>query len=221
MSRLLTKGGIVPGTLTNLKTRDKVSFMFNPFEYTISKSARYEVTTVTGQNMGKTSFQSGQPINISLNLYFDTSDTYNNGRFENVRNYTKLLWHMIYVDESSRNKEDKKGIPPRVEFQWGDNYFEGVITQLSEKLTLFSETGTPLRSEVSVSMQQHDDDKLTKAQAQPRWVTTAPSTSTFRSGERLDQISNSNGSSRPMREIASRNGIDNPLKVLAGFILRR
>jgi len=219
MSSLLTKGGLVPGTIKNLNTSDKVSFMFNPFEYTISKSAKYEVTPVTGQNMGETSFQYGEPISISLNLYFDTTDTYSNGQYDNVRDYTELLWHMIYVDEDSRDADDNKGKPPRVEFEWGDNYFEGVVTKLSEKLTLFSETGTPLRAEVTIDMQQHDDSALTAAQAQPDWITTAPKTSTFNAGTRLDLINAVSGTSSGMRDVAEANGIDDPLNIPNGMDL--
>jgi len=218
MSSLLTKGGLVPGTIKNLQSNDIVSFMFNPFEYTISKSAKYEVTPVTGQNMGQTSFQHGEPISISLNLYFDTTDTYSSGQYDNVRDYTKLLWHMIYVVEDTR-EEDLKGKPPRVEFKWGEFYFEGVVTKLSEKLTLFSETGTPLRSEVTVDLQQHDDDSLTAAQAQPEWTTTAPKTSTFSAGDRLDLINAASGTSSGMREVAEANGIDNPLNIPNGMDL--
>ncbi len=217
MASLLTKGGLVPATLTNCITNDVVSFMFNPFEYTITKTASYDVTTVTGQNMGEVSFKSGAPITISLTLYFDSLDSQTSptATHKNVRDYTELLWHMIYVDEDTR-EEDLKGKPPKVEFEWGEVYFVGVVTKVSEKLTLFSETGTPLRAEVTVDLQQHDDEILTAAQAQPEWKTTAPKTSTFNAGTRLDLINMTSGTSAAMREIAEANNIDNPLNIPNG-----
>lgn len=228
MSNLLTKGGLVPGKLINkakyTSTSDPTSqsegivfFMFNPYEYTIAKDASYTVTPVKGQNMGETSFDNGEPIKITLNLYFDSTDTLNNGDFKSVREYTKPLWHMIYIDENSRDTDkDKKGKPPRVEFRWGTYKFEGVVTNLTEKLTLFAEDGTPLRAEVSVTLQQHDDDKVTTSQVQSSWVTTAPKTSTLKAGDRLDLINAVSGTSSGMREVAAANGIDNPLNIPNG-----
>lgn len=217
VSSLLTKGGLKPGTITNLGNNKKVNFMFNPFEYTISKSSTWNETTVTGRNVPLVSFQSGAAMTLSLKLYFDTQDTRtSSGTFTNVRNHTLNLWAMMMIDEDNVNSVSGKSEPPAVAFEWGELYFKAVITRLTEKISLFSETGTPLRSELDITLQQYFDPNDTPPQVpdQPTWTSTAPKTSTLKLGDRLDNIAASSGTT--MRQLASSNNIDNPLRVTPG-----
>jgi len=231
MSTLLTKGGLTPGTITNLSDTSKVvKFMFNPFEYTISKSTTWNETTVTGRNVPLVSFASGSPMTLDLNLYFDTLDTRtDSGTYTSVRDHTLNLWAMMMVDTSNVNTTSQKSEPPAVAFEWGSVYFKAVVTTLTEKLTLFSETGTPLRAEMTVKLQQYFDPDDTEPQvpSQPTWTTTAPKTSTFTAGTRLDLIGAFKGSvtkaidtgvdaAKTMRSIAEGNNIDDPLNIPSG-----
>lgn len=231
MSELLTKGGLTPGTITNLNDTSKVvKFMFNPFEYTIAKSTTWNETIVTGRNVPLVSFQQGSPMTLSLTLYFDTLDTRtDSGTHTSVRDHTLNLWALMMVDEDNTNQTSGKSEPPPVAFEWGDVYFKSVITNLSEKLTLFSETGTPLRAEMTVKLQQYFDPNDTPPQipSQPTWTTTAPKTSTFSAGMRLDLIGAFKGTvtkaietgqdaAQGMRDVAEKNNIDDPLNVPSG-----
>jgi Contractile injection system tube protein len=220
MSSLLTKGGLTPGTIKNLTdTSKEVTFMFNPFEYSISKSTTWNETTVTGRNVPLMSFQSGTPMSLDLTLYFDTLDTRtSSGSYTSVRDHTLNLWALMMVDESNVNTTSGKSEPPAVAFEWGDVYFKAVVTSLTEKLTLFSETGIPLRAEMTVKLQQYFDPDDTEPQvpSQPTWTTTAPKTSTFTAGTRLDLIAAFSGTAQSMRKIATDNNIDDPLNIPSG-----
>lgn len=220
MSTLLTKGGLTPGTIKNLTdTSKEVTFMFNPFEYTINKSTTWNETTVTGRNVPLMSFQSGSPMSLDLTLHFDTLDTRTtSGSYTSVRDHTLNLWALMMVDESNVNATSGKSEPPAVAFEWGDVYFKSVVMSLTEKLTLFSETGTPLRAEMTVKLQQYFDPDDTDPQipSQPTWETTAPKTSTFTAGTRLDLVAAFSGTAQSMRKIATDNNIDDPLNIPSG-----
>ena len=65
----LTKGGLAPATLTNLDTNEIVNFMFNPFEYTLSKRNTWQDKPLTGQNLPYINFQQGGAITLKLTLH--------------------------------------------------------------------------------------------------------------------------------------------------------
>jgi hypothetical protein len=223
MTTLLTKGGLTPGTISTIKKSGstpeiEVKFMFNPSDYTLTKSSTFNETTVEGRNVPLVSFQSGSPMTLNLTLFFDTLDTRtDSGTYTSVRDYTFFLWKMMMIDTSVVHAVTKKSEPPPVEFNWGNVNFKAVITSLTEKLTLFSETGTPLRAEMTVALQQFFDPDATPPQdpTQPTWTTTAPKTSTFTAGLRLDLVAAATAKAS-MRAIAAANNIDNPLNIPNG-----
>ena len=164
MSTLLTKGGLTPGKIIDLNDNAEVNFMFNPFEYTLSKSTSWNKTDQPGDNVPETTYKSGSPTTLSMTLYFDTLDTRTeSGTYTSVRDHTLNLWKMMMIDETDENTESGKSEPPIVAFEWGEMYFKSVIKSITEKLTLFSETGTPLRAEISLSLEQFFDPADTPA----------------------------------------------------------
>jgi hypothetical protein len=149
----LTKGGLAPATLTNLDTNEVVNFMFNPFEYTLSKSNTWQDKPVTGQNLPYVNFQQGGAITLKLTLHFDSQ-----AAGSDVRTYTDKLWKMVLVNESKVDAKTGKGQPPPVVFDWGKLHFKAIITSLSQKFTLFTETGIPLRCTVDIDLRQYLDE---------------------------------------------------------------
>ncbi len=145
----LTKGGLAPATLTNLDTNDIVNFMFNPFEYTLTKRNTWQDKPVTGQNLPYINFQQGGAITLKLTLHFDSQPT-----GADVRTYTEKLWKMVLINEAKVDAKTGKGQPPPVVFDWGKLHFKAVITNLTQHFTLFTETGIPLRCTVDVDLQQ-------------------------------------------------------------------
>jgi Contractile injection system tube protein len=213
----VTRGGLNPATLTNLVTNEVVHFMFNPFEYSITKSNSWTPNSVVGLNLPKLQFHEGQAQSLSLTLHFDSQ-----AGGTDVRAYSAPLWTMMMIDTNRRNSESGKSEPPPVKFKWARLEFKAVITSMTEKITLFSETGVPLRCSVDVSLQQYiDDSDIPPQVAQQSGGATAQQTTTVTEGTRPDHIAAQNGGDPTnQRKIMADNNIDNPLNIPSGTNLR-
>ena len=134
-----------------------IECMFNPKEYTFTKQNSWQPAKTKGTNVPPLEFTSGNPATLQLQLMFDTYDTGADVRSE----YTDKIFELTHVDPKLINKKSKKGRPPIVRFHWGSAWlFEAVITNLTQKFTLFTETGTPVRAILDVTFSQVKDAKL-------------------------------------------------------------
>jgi nucleoid-associated protein YgaU len=104
---------------------------------------------------------------------------------------------------------------------WGRFSFKGVITQLASKYTMFLADGTPVRAELTLTLQNVLDSTVDKDPNNP-----APSgggggrSYSVKDGDRLDSIAASQlGDASRWVEIAMANGIDDPLDIEAGDTL--
>ncbi len=208
----LTKGGLAPATLTNLDTNDIVNFMFNPFEYTLTKRNTWQDKPVTGQNLPYINFQQGGAITLKLTLHFDSQPT-----GADVRTYTEKLWKMVLINEAKVDAKTGKGQPPPVVFDWGKLHFKAVITNLTQHFTLFTETGIPLRCTVDVDLQQYLDEAGETGTAQAGGTAPASAPVTAVQGQRLDNMTKN---PNDQRKVAEKNNINNPLKVPPGTKLK-
>jgi len=208
----LTKGGLAPATLTNLDTNEVVNFMFNPFEYTLSKSNTWQDKPVTGQNVPFINFQQGGAIKLKLTLHFDSQAT-----GTDVRTFTDKLWKMVLINEAKVDAKTGKGQPPAVVFDWGKLHFKAIITSLSQHFTLFTETGIPLRCTVDVDLQQYLDEPGETGVAQAGGTTPASKPVTAVQGQRLDNMTKN---PNDQRKVAEKNNLNNPLKVPNGTKLK-
>ncbi|MEO0561768.1 MAG: hypothetical protein AAF125_06625 [Chloroflexota bacterium] len=206
-----TRGGLSPAKLKNLATNDVVNFMFNPAEFTISKSVEWCDTEENGVDAAQAIFKRGGPRSIDLTLLFDTQDSGGD-----VTYYTVKLWKMTTIESSTQNSTTGKGTPPVVEFTWGNLYFKALVTSISETFTLFSDTGVPLRSSVTVNLREQVEpganDSLSTGS------NTAPPSSVITSGlDRLDNIAALAGIGAMFwRDVATANDVDNPLSIPTG-----
>jgi len=208
-----TRGNLSAGKITNLSNNKIVYFMFNPQEYTISKSNTWTPRPINGANLPLVSFQQGGPQSITLTLYFDSQR-----QNTDVRGFTTSLWEMMMIDETKRNATTGKGEPPPVAFEWGQLYFKAVMLSLNEQFTLFNTTGVPLRCKVSVTLQQFIDESDLPPQVAGQQPTSSSTTNTqMREGDRLDHVAAQNGMPpESHRDIAEQNNINNPLNVPSG-----
>jgi hypothetical protein len=146
-----------------------------------------------------------------------------------VRHYTNKLWDFVLVDPDNASPNLRKTRPPTVAFQWGRLFFKAVITQMTQKFTLFNERGTPLRCEVLVQLKQYADEAESGTAQIPgmkvgdRLEPLVPMVE----GQRLDNLmTTTSGGSKSsetfpdIREIAEKNGIDDPLNIPVGKLLR-
>ncbi len=211
-----TKGGLVPAALINLSTGERVNFMFNPTEYSLTKSNTWKSKPIKGKNIPAVEFQQGGVQTLKLQLLFDT---YADGA--DVRGYTDMIWKMMAIDETKKDARTDKSEPPHVAFEWGQFYFTAVLTNVSQKFTMFLADGTPVRTTVDVTLQQAQDETNFQAQAAGAEPAAAPSAVTTTSSDRLDTVAASQtGDASNQRAIAEANNIDNPRSIPPGTTLR-
>jgi hypothetical protein len=215
----LTRGGLQPAKIYNLlHPRDPnstVDFMFNPYEFTITKSIEWSDKGKAGVDEPSAEFTKGKARTLSLTLHFDTQE-----EETDVTKLTQKLWKMVEIDESTRNRSSDKGRPPSVAFAWGSQYFEAVITQISEKFTLFHFDGTPLRSEVNISLLHYsDEDSKKNKSAVASTATSVPagSTITYTVDMRIDLLAEMGGTGH--RTLMGKNGINSLRQLRTGMSL--
>ena len=210
-----TRGGLEPAVIINKVTNDEVPCMFNPFEYTITKANTYEPAETKGKNIPHIRFKQGGAQQLKLRLLFDT---YSEGT--DVRTHTDPLWRMMMVDEDQASQRTGKGEPPHCIFRWGRFEFEAVITQMSQKLILFLQDGTPVRTTIDMSLQQIADEDEHGAQNPTSGGGMAPKTRVLFAGDRLDLIAwEEYGDSTKWRLLADANEILDPLHLPSGQLI--
>jgi len=216
-----TRGGLNPALIINKNTGAQVHCMFNPYEYTLSKQNRYGQDSTKGRNIPHIVFQQGGVQSLKLKLFFDTyGEGDSTGMAEDVRDYTVPLWKMMMIDESKTNQETGKGEPPHCIFRWGRFEFEAVITGMTQKITLFANDGTPVRTVVDITFQQIVDEAEHERQNPTSGGGVAPKTRILYAGDRLDLIAwEEYGDSTKWRPIAAANGILDPLHLPIGQVI--
>ncbi len=196
------------------KVREEIKCLFNPDQYTISRSAKWEVTKQKGKDQPGLEFKGGDSAEMTLKLLFDTTLT----GAKDVREYTKSLWEAVCVDKgTTKPGTGGKAEPARVMFTWGNTWsFEAVVTNISQDFILFNDEGVPLRSNVTLKLKQSVDDR-TFGKQNPTSGGISGNIYVVRDGDRLDLIANEYYQ-KPMlwRYIAEHNDIDNPRELSAG-----
>ncbi|MCA9959467.1 MAG: LysM peptidoglycan-binding domain-containing protein [Chloroflexota bacterium] len=189
---------------------NEVPCMFNPYEYTVSKTNTYSEEPNNGSSSPEVEFQKSGAQTLRLNLTFDTYET-----GEDVSQITNKLWKFMEPGEEGGG-EDKKP-PPEVAFIWGVFRFVAVITAMTQRFTLFKEDGTPVRAKVEVTFTQHKDVNDYPNQNPTSGGGPVQRLHTIVSGDRLDTIAAKvYGDATRWRAIAEYNQIRDPLKLKAG-----
>jgi hypothetical protein len=211
----ITKGGLEPAMIVNLSTGELVHCMFNPHEFSVSKQNQWTNDEVKGKNVPKVKFSQGGAQNLTLQLFFDTYV-----EKLDVRMCTRGLWNMMMVTRDMLNQRNNKSEPPRVEFRWGRFSFRAIITQITQRFTLFLPEGTPVRTTVDVSFQQVEDEEDQPGQNPTSGGGPPLKVHTVQAGERLDWIAfKAYGDSTYWRLIADANDLVYPQRLQEGYQL--
>ena len=192
-----------------------VACMFNPFEYSVSKSNTYEEKARNRGDVPSVEFKKAGPQSLKLSLMFDTYED-----SSDVSLTTNKLWKLMESKTRQEGGVDSKVPPPEVAFEWGVFRFVAVITDMTQRFTLFKPDGTPVRAKVDVTFTQHKDlndypsQNPTSGGGAPQrvWRITA--------GDRLDTIAyQAYGDATRWRRIAEFNGIVDPFRLRPGQTL--
>lgn len=212
MTQNLTRGGLAAAKMINLSNNEEVLCMFNPFEYSIAKQNSWQQAAEIARDAPRVTFQRGGTMSLTLQLHFDTL-----AENKDVRDTTNKLWKMMMVDESTEHAASGKSAPPEVAFSWGRLYFKAVITNMTQKFSLFTAEGTPVRALVNVTlMQMFPDNEFPE---QPGGAASAQSVVqavTVTEGDHIDNIAAETGDPSDWRALAEQNNVDNPLNIVPG-----
>lgn len=196
----------------------RVECMFNPGEYTFSKSSAWTQGGGSGKDMPQIEFVSGQPAVLQMQLFFDTF-----AQGQDVRSrYTDAIWELMHVDPELKDPKTGKARPPFVRFQWGKSWtFDAVITAITQRFTLFLSDGTPVRATLDVTFQQIRDTKQLKPQNPTSGGEGGERLWTVDAGDTLLSIAYKvYGDQNQWRQIADANGLTEVRQLTPGAKLK-
>ncbi|MGI6778042.1 MAG: hypothetical protein ACOX7R_08515 [Acetivibrionales bacterium] len=181
-----------------------IKVMFNPNEYTLSKRVERSEEKTPGQDDHEKQYLYGCNEKLSLKLFFDT---YSTGEFssklpeaekDDVREETSRIYNLLEKAESNHK-------PPKVIFVWGKFRFEGYIVSVSQRFTMFTFKGVPVRAHMDVEME--GEQVIEKTQSSP----DRTKSHIVMENEQLWQLAEAEYDDAGLwREIAEANRIDNP-----------
>jgi hypothetical protein len=218
-----TRGKLVAAQIYEVNKKGKkkdggltVSCMFNPFEYSVSKSNNFEESSKNQSDVPHVEFKKAGAQTLKLNLIFDS---YEQGT--DVSEVTNELWKFMMTKTQEASSKNEKVEPPQVAFEWGVFNFVSYITNMTQKFTLFKNDGTPVRANVDVTFTQYNDvddyDRQNPTSGggpiERVWQVVA--------GQRLDTISAEvYQDAGKWRLIAEHNHLRDPLALRPGMQLR-
>ncbi|CAG7640778.1 LysM peptidoglycan-binding domain-containing protein [Paenibacillus allorhizosphaerae] len=190
---------------------EHMQVLFNPTEYSIEASNKYTWQTIPGLTMPIGQFKSGNTSTLSMELFFDTYEVFNGQarKPEDVRTYTSKITSLLEVESDLH-------APPVCKFVWGSLEFVGIIEKVSQKYTMFLESGIPVRAKLSVTFKSWKSKK-DQVKKNPQHSADRTKHQMLNQGEQLWMIAAQQyDDPAQWREIAKANGIDNPRILPAG-----
>jgi len=194
--------------ITNIdKPGNSFEVLFNPTFYTFEDGTTWQDQNKNGQRP-ELQYTGGERTKLSMELFFDTYET-----GEDVREYTGKVARLLIPTEGN----DKR--PPKVKLEWGkikgdiaDSTlpFECVLEKLTQKFTLFSGSGLPVRATLNVVFKQFrlPEDELKR---NPPRSSFPNQLYTVKAGDTLSGIAATLWKDpAKWRVMAEKNRIDNP-----------
>lgn len=204
----------------------KLYAQFNPTELQFQKTAQIAEVAIPGLDSPLLQFVRLQDEKITLELFFDTTDT---GMGENAKSVTLLtdpFYDLLKIDSETH-------APPRLRFGWGGefpgghlsdeqqrrNVFTCLVDSFTQHFTLFAPNGTPLRAKLSVGLREY---KTLQQQIETLNLQSADVTKAYVvcSGDTLPKIAwQEYGDPTAWRVLADANGLVDPTALQPGAVL--
>ncbi|MBD3381651.1 MAG: LysM peptidoglycan-binding domain-containing protein [candidate division Zixibacteria bacterium] len=194
-------------TITNVDTNDTFQVLFNPSEYQLKKETPWAEQRVLGLDAPAASFTTGMRMELSMELFFDTSE-----EKSDVRTHTEKIEKLLMVDPDKHR-------PPLTLFTWGNFQFKGVFEKLKQRYTMFVQDGTPVRAVLDVTIKEYTTT-FEQLQRQPRQSADRAKHRIVRRGDTLSLIAHREyNDASEWRRIAEYNQIEDPLDLEPGLEL--
>lgn len=192
--------------------------LFNPSEFSVVRSSIYAEHKIPGLDRPILQYINGEAEVMRFTLFFDTysmgTDTQDIKAAlksdeppkpkSDVRIYTEPFYKLLNINES-------KHAPDLVAFEWGSMKFEGYVTDIQQKFTMFASDGFPLRATLDITLKSNKKDnniRNSPDRTKQRFV---------ESGDRLYSYAKSEyGACAQWRRIAEANNMDNPRLLQSG-----
>lgn len=201
---------------------DTIEVLFNPTEYTITKTNTWNFKQVKGKSLPPASFGGGNPREIALSLMLDVSLL----KGKSVLDITNSLFKMMDVPGGS-GSGGSQSAPAFVTFRWGAvDTFKAVCTSLTVAYQLFQPNGVPIRADVKLALKQASEASSASSGSANKG--TNPTTRgqaglglhRVQDGDSLPSIAyHAYGDATRWRAVAESNGIDNPFHLRRGQAL--
>ena len=211
-----SSGELAKAFLTNVETGERIDCLFNPTEYSLSKSNTWSPVPMVGFNVPPTEFTGGGPTDLKLDLFFDTYEAN-----EDVRTYTDKIFNLAKISKETVDSATSRRRPPRCLFNWGRVFsFQAVITSVSVSYTMFRADGTPVRATMSLSLQECKDADVQEPQNPTSQGSWGHKIHVVRPNDTIDLIAAQQyGDPTAWRFIADTNDLDNPMELRPGQVL--
>jgi hypothetical protein len=195
--------------------QNKIEVDFNP------TSLQLQLSNTLEQKNGKTTEHvNTSSAKLTMDLIFDTSDT-----FGDVRQKTQRIVKLLIP---RGGKSPSAGDVRPVLFEWGSFSFRGIIETYKETLDFFSASGLPLRASVNLTLSHQDlvfGDETEDANRRRTAQSLARGEAAPGGVSSMAQRSDTNGTQDTGRDIAAANGLesmrftDGPVTISAGISL--
>ena len=219
-------------SLTNLSKspQESIDVQFNPTEYGIDLGANYAELQVPGLDTPLLQFVRGEASTFNLELFLDGTDS--RGSLNNDMGSPSVGNLDAAAPGSSLSVADRLRkirefvtiqrelhAPPVCRFAWQTTTFDGVVTSLKEKYSLFDDQGNVLRARVTLTLKSYASVESQLA-AQAKRSPDHTRARVIRGGETLTQIADeAYGDPRLWKVIATANAIERPRFLTPGVAL--
>lgn len=128
--------------LVNTETGARFPVMYNPEQFKLEQGNTFAEIGIPGLNASPVQYVRGKARAVTMELFFDTYET-----GADVRTHTAPIVGLL--DTSPQTQA-----PPVLLFSMGRFQFQCVLTEAGQTFTMFLRDGTPVRSTVSIRLQE-------------------------------------------------------------------
>ncbi len=209
MSLDILKGGKAHFVILDGKYKDSdgdIPLQFNPSSYSVEQSNEFSQKKLMGLKGVINQFINTKKSDLSLELMFDSTFE---GRGGDVRDLIKPLYKIVDIDNTLHS-------PPPCSFVWGDFSFHGIVSSFKKEFVFFFADGTPARAKVSIVLKPYTKVEET-ARRQNQQSSDISKKRVLVEGDTIFDMAYREYRNVAMwREIAKKNGIDDPFSIPYG-----
>jgi hypothetical protein len=192
-------------TITRLRTNEQITVMFNPAEYSLDVMNSFAEISIPGRRTPPLQYVRGNGRTLKMELFFDTYEARSD-----VRARTLQITALLDPEPTTR-------APPVLLFNWGSFSLQCVLESVSQRFTMFSDDGIPVRATLNVSFKEYE---RVEVDIQSGLFVGPPTVYRIAQGETASKVAELLlGDPEAWRAIADANNIDNPRKLAPGSSL--